>query len=625
MLADPDSTARTPRNLTLEEALQAAEAAQMRIAADDTKHAEFLHRLRQDSHHGMDAEKQPSMSAGSHIMLEQTPTTNIAVAGLCGKDSKQESNIAVEKVQDWEWLDLGPGEMMPACQPVADLPGHSLETLVLANSPQSAQVESCLHVDQREPLLASTSNVESNADMQPCVLPPADVVCKSDPTGKLETTIPSASGRVERPLQTEAEIRCCRNQVSMCHQLRPLQKSMMEGDGSTAVLKVSARGELFRLRMALPLAVPEVRSAVLSVLAEVEPDACKQAQARVAVNSSALRLWCSSGRELPLDNADSEEFADILSQLPRGRSDAVGLLTQPFRLFDEDPMRTPRRSGSGSSSGFSAPLSPNTASSEVVLPVKAGVADAGPTAHGRVETAAVTETAAIANCSLQPMAEAPASTDATSHAAGNSIDDIVLSAEQGQPWTGPAARTVAEQHPKQQPQQCDESHRVAGEVPPSQTSSVQLQTDIMPVSENVELQPAQSPAPAHPKQQPEVVAGLRGRWRDEFGAVYLIQGASVHVILCDGRSAIIELAHSNDQVSWCHHWIVNKVQVCEAKMKGEIRWASVNPTKPPLVWWWYGEWNAACASLLSCRKSRLWTDGLCLAHESSNTSPQQQW
>mmetsp|Transcript_31160 Transcript_31160/g.61192 ORF Transcript_31160/g.61192 Transcript_31160/m.61192 type:complete len:455 (+) Transcript_31160:62-1426(+) len=90
-----------------------------------------------------------------------------------------------------------------------------------------------------------------------------------------------------------------------------------------------------------------------------------------------------------------------------------------------------------------------------------------------------------------------------------------------------------------------------------------------------------------PEILPEVLAGLQGRWRDDYGAVYLIQGACAHVTLMDGRSAIIQLVEMNGQVSWCNHWVVNEAQVRQAMMKGELRWAPVAPGSQPIVWWWY--------------------------------------
>jgi len=89
-----------------------------------------------------------------------------------------------------------------------------------------------------------------------------------------------------------------------------------------------------------------------------------------------------------------------------------------------------------------------------------------------------------------------------------------------------------------------------------------------------------------PEILPEVVAGLQGRWRDFYGAVYLIQGAHAHVTLADGRSAIVELFRTNGQVSWCNHWVIIEAQVRQAVRTGELRWAPAVPGKAPLVWWW---------------------------------------
>jgi len=89
-----------------------------------------------------------------------------------------------------------------------------------------------------------------------------------------------------------------------------------------------------------------------------------------------------------------------------------------------------------------------------------------------------------------------------------------------------------------------------------------------------------------PEALPNAVAGMQGRWRDHFGAVYLIQGVHAHVTLLDGRSAIVELSQSNGQVSWYNNWIIDEAQVRKAAMTGELRWAHVVPGKSPLVWRW---------------------------------------
>jgi hypothetical protein len=89
-----------------------------------------------------------------------------------------------------------------------------------------------------------------------------------------------------------------------------------------------------------------------------------------------------------------------------------------------------------------------------------------------------------------------------------------------------------------------------------------------------------------PEVLPEAVAGIQGRWSDNRGTVYLIQGATAHVTRADGRAAIVELFEANGQVSWCNHWIIDEAQVRNATTKGELRWAPVSPGRAPLVWWW---------------------------------------
>eukprot|EP00419_Tripos_fusus_P079720 CAMPEP_0172934562 /NCGR_PEP_ID=MMETSP1075-20121228/221075_1 /TAXON_ID=2916 /ORGANISM="Ceratium fusus, Strain PA161109" /LENGTH=536 /DNA_ID=CAMNT_0013795917 /DNA_START=101 /DNA_END=1713 /DNA_ORIENTATION=+ len=119
-----------------------------------------------------------------------------------------------------------------------------------------------------------------------------------------------------------------------------------------------------------------------------------------------------------------------------------------------------------------------------------------------------------------------------------------------------------------------------------------------------------------PEALPNAVAGMQGRWRDHFGAVYLIQGVHahvtlldgdqlswnflsfgavyliqgvhVHVTLMDGRSATVLLFQSNGKVSWYNNWVIDEAQMRKAAMTEELRWAPVIPGNPPLVWWWCG-------------------------------------
>lgn len=167
----------------------------------------------------------------------------------------------------------------------------------------------------------------------------------------------------------------------------------MAVQGSTVVLKVSAGGELFRLRVAWPLRLLEVRGAVLGVLAQLVADTCKQVPAEAAT----LRLWCANGRELPLDNADSEVVVDILSQLPGWCNDSAGVPSHPIRLFDEAALHKQRiveSSGGGcsdgsssiSSKGLEALPSLEASKPEAVLPAETGISDAGSAVPATAET-----------------------------------------------------------------------------------------------------------------------------------------------------------------------------------------------------------------------------------------------
>lgn len=90
---------------------------------------------------------------------------------------------------------------------------------------------------------------------------------------------------------------------------------------------------------------------------------------------------------------------------------------------------------------------------------------------------------------------------------------------------------------------------------------------------------------AMPSAYSSVLAGLQGRWRDSFQAVYLIQGSQAHVALVDGQRAIVPMTESDGCVWWCNRWYVNDSQALLAR-RGTLTWLPARATEQPLVWWW---------------------------------------
>jgi len=90
---------------------------------------------------------------------------------------------------------------------------------------------------------------------------------------------------------------------------------------------------------------------------------------------------------------------------------------------------------------------------------------------------------------------------------------------------------------------------------------------------------------AMPSAYSSVLAGLQGRWRDNFQAVYLIQGNQAHVALHDGQRAVVPLTEGPGVVWWVSRWYLNDAQVLLAR-RGTLTWLPVNPAEKPLVWCW---------------------------------------
>jgi len=81
------------------------------------------------------------------------------------------------------------------------------------------------------------------------------------------------------------------------------------------------------------------------------------------------------------------------------------------------------------------------------------------------------------------------------------------------------------------------------------------------------------------------VAGLQGRWTDNFGATYLVQGCEVHITLSQ-RQSVVPLMEANGLVSWLGRWWVNEQSVNKARRRAELCWAPSFPSDGPLMWRW---------------------------------------
>jgi len=92
---------------------------------------------------------------------------------------------------------------------------------------------------------------------------------------------------------------------------------------------------------------------------------------------------------------------------------------------------------------------------------------------------------------------------------------------------------------------------------------------------------------AMPVMYSAALSGIQGRWHDDYGAVYLIQGAECHVTLKDGQTAVVKLQEINECVWWCGRWTIGFGSVEAARhCHGELRWSSLDLSIDPLVWWW---------------------------------------
>jgi len=91
---------------------------------------------------------------------------------------------------------------------------------------------------------------------------------------------------------------------------------------------------------------------------------------------------------------------------------------------------------------------------------------------------------------------------------------------------------------------------------------------------------------AMPPMYSAALAGLQGRWQDEFQAVYFIQGNTAHVTLNNGRCATVPLTQGQGTVHWVSRWYVLEDDILKATQGGELRWRPQNVNDKPLKWWW---------------------------------------
>jgi len=82
------------------------------------------------------------------------------------------------------------------------------------------------------------------------------------------------------------------------------------------------------------------------------------------------------------------------------------------------------------------------------------------------------------------------------------------------------------------------------------------------------------------------LAGLQGRWQDEYQAVYFIQGNTAHVTLNNGRCATVPLTQGQGTVHWVGRWYVLEDDILKATQGGELRWRPTNVNDKALKWWW---------------------------------------
>lgn len=102
-----------------------------------------------------------------------------------------------------------------------------------------------------------------------------------------------------------------------------------------------------------------------------------------------------------------------------------------------------------------------------------------------------------------------------------------------------------------------------------------------------EADPAWNDAWMMPAMFSTVLAGLQGRWRDAFHAVYFINGTTAHVTLAQGQAAIVPLVEANGCIWWCSRWYVKESDVFVARRTSQLRWFPQDPRQDvQMVWTW---------------------------------------
>mmetsp|Transcript_7355 Transcript_7355/g.16069 ORF Transcript_7355/g.16069 Transcript_7355/m.16069 type:complete len:460 (-) Transcript_7355:36-1415(-) len=82
------------------------------------------------------------------------------------------------------------------------------------------------------------------------------------------------------------------------------------------------------------------------------------------------------------------------------------------------------------------------------------------------------------------------------------------------------------------------------------------------------------------------LAGLQGRWQDEYSSQYMIQGSQVHVVY-HGQYCILPLRETPTSVVWHDgRWQVDAQSITQARKSMRLTWKPIPPQKQPLVWWW---------------------------------------
>jgi len=83
-----------------------------------------------------------------------------------------------------------------------------------------------------------------------------------------------------------------------------------------------------------------------------------------------------------------------------------------------------------------------------------------------------------------------------------------------------------------------------------------------------------------------VISGIQGRWSDNMGTTYHVQGLEVHVSMQDGRAGTLTLTEMDDgSVQFQGRWRIDESSV-QRIVTGELRWAPLTlQLGKPIVWY----------------------------------------